>query len=337
MNNETTPENKPQEELKIGDLLRTEREKRGISKSRLAEDIKVREHIIEALEKEEWDKLPARVFIKGFIRSYTISIGYDTKEALRLFDKSAPSRDEDSPVPLIHRSKKNRTMYYAVPVLIILAVLVYLFTEKDKAENNIEPELAVSETSYSYTEPVQEPGISGPTGVIETAAPDKVTETNPAEPEKKVMAPDKQPQVAEKEIENKFEENSPDWDMSPQETQIEGYSSRAERPREPIEEEVLPGQETFSPESPGQVMTLTATVNERTYVKIITDDNPPKEYIFQPGTNPNWTAERGFEVTVGNAAGIELVFNGESFKNIGRAGRVKTLRFPVDFKTNWEE
>ena len=80
-------ENSPQEEMSIGALLRTAREKKGISKRRLAEEIKVREHIIDALENEEWDKLPARVFIKGFIRSYTISVGYDTKKALTLFDK----------------------------------------------------------------------------------------------------------------------------------------------------------------------------------------------------------------------------------------------------------
>ena len=127
MNNETIPESSQQEELSIGDLLRTEREKKGISKSRLAEIIKVREYAIDALEKEEWDKLPARVFIKGFIRSYTISIGYDTKKALKLFDKSLPSRNNDSPVPLTGIRKKNRTIYYAVPILIILAVVSFYF------------------------------------------------------------------------------------------------------------------------------------------------------------------------------------------------------------------
>jgi cytoskeleton protein RodZ len=82
---------------------------------------------------------------------------------------------------------------------------------------------------------------------------------------------------------------------------------------------------------------LTATVSERTWVKIIADDTAPKEYIFQPGATHTWRAERGFDVTVGNAGGIEFSFNGETIKNLGEIGEVKKLRFPDDFQTKWEE
>ena len=50
MNKDTTPEAGQQAEPGIGELLRTEREKKGISKSRLAEIIKVRDHVIDAIE-----------------------------------------------------------------------------------------------------------------------------------------------------------------------------------------------------------------------------------------------------------------------------------------------
>lgn len=330
MNNENNPENSPLEELGIGDLLRTEREKKGMSKGRLAEVIKVRECVIDSLEKEEWDKLPARVFIKGFIRSYTIAIGYDTKKALRLFDKSLPSRGEDSPVPLTGIRNKNRTLYYAVPILIILAVIVYLFVVKDKGENNIEPVPAVSETSADSTETVQEPEFSGQADAVETPVPEGVKETTPkeskiektihAEPEKKITVREEPLQTPDEKSEGIKIENTP-----------------AEEPGEAVYEEELTEPATVDSASPASMMTLSAMVNESTYVKIIVDDNPPKEYIFQPGANPSWTAERGFEVTIGNAAGIEFEFSGETFKNLGREGRVKTLRFPKDFKTNWEE
>ncbi len=348
MNKDTDPENIPQEEISIGDLLRTEREKKGISKSRLAEDIKVREHVIDAIENEEWDKLPARVFIKGFIRSYTISIGYDTKKALRLFDKNAPSRGEDSPVPLTGGRKKSRVMFYAVPILIILAVAVYLFTARDKVENGIETSQAVSETSPQPAEAGTDAGLTEQGESVETAIPDEtgeelnVKETTPSVPEKKVIAREEPSRTSEERVKKEErpeiikDENT--QAEEPVETVQEKESTPVEEPLEYFyEEEETPPSETVSEELSGPVMTLSANIIMRTYVKIIVDDNPPKEFIFQPGANPDWTAERGFEITVGNAAGIEFVFNGEIFKDIGRMGRVKTLRFPEDFKTNWEE
>ena len=331
MNNETSTENTPQEELNIGDLLRTEREKRGISQSRLAEIIKVREHVIDALEKEEWDKLPARVFIKGFIRSYTIAIGYDTKKALKLFDINLPSKGNDSPVPLAGKTKKNWTMYYAVPILIILAVVVYLFAGKDKVENNIEPIPTVSETPPPSTEIVTD--VSLKDQVKATGAQGQVKTEPVKEPEinqKTVTVPEKKTEEHREPAQSIEKEPEEIIEFAPAEETVNKANITDE-------EESAPEPESAYADSSAPMLTLSATVNERTYIKIITDDNPPKEFIFQPGKTPQWTAERGFEVTVGNAAGIEFEFNGETFKNLGREGRVKTIRFPKDFKTAWEE
>ena len=331
MSKETGPENIPPEEYSIGELLRTEREKKGISKSSLAEDIKVRKHVIDALENEEWDKLPARVFIKGFIRSYTISIGYDTKKALRLFDKSAPSKGDDSPVPLADGRKKNRTMYYAVPILIILAAAVYLFITRDKVENNIEPLQAVSQTSLPPGDGGPGSGISAEKESAETPVPVEVKKT----PVKKLKAQKTTPPAIEEEKAAREEA------LQTAETAVEEITETATveettQQETDIEEEVS-APEAVSAEPPAPTMTLSATVNMETYVRMIVDDNPPKEGVFKPGKNPQWTAERGFEVKVGNAGGIEFVFNGKTFKDLGNIGDVKTFRFPEDFKTNWKE
>lgn len=336
MSNDTTPENSPQEEFSIGDLLRTEREKKGISKSHLAEIIKVREQAIDALENEDWDKLPARVFIKGFIRSYTISIGYDTKKALTLFDKSAPSGGEDSPVPLAAKKKKSWTMYYAVPILIILAIAIYLFTVMDKDDNDIQPDHSVSETSLPpvETDAGQEEIITGQIKPVETVIPEEsketavkkpeIEKTTPPEPENEIIVQEKPLQTSE-EKEEQSEETAEA--VTPVETTVPDENNIVEKESETVTTDILPTD----------LLSLSATVKLRTYVRIIVDDNPPKEFIFQPGTNPDWTAERGFEVRVGNAAGIEFEFNGEKIENIGDMGKVKTLRFPDDFETNWEE
>jgi cytoskeleton protein RodZ len=83
---------------------------------------------------------------------------------------------------------------------------------------------------------------------------------------------------------------------------------------------------TGSEKSRGLV--LRAVVKERTWVRIFVDDKDPKEYIFQPGSEPEWTAEKGFELLIGNAGGIELELNGERVEGLGKRGQVVRLRLP---------
>ena len=326
-------ENSRQEEMSIGALLRTAREKKGISKRRLAEEIKVREHIIDALENEEWDKLPARVFIKGFIRSYTIAVGYDTKKALTLFDKCSPPGGEDSPKPLTRKAKRSSGIYYVILLLLIIAAIIYVFKVRDRGENRVKEAQSVSDTLAS---PAVEPGSKE-----KPPEHEKQTEKLIPDEEKKAPLQETRPQ-----------ENTAPETQKQAITQEKPSQLSVEKPKEAAEknntseetttqntalQEEGPSPETVNAEQPGPEQVLKATVNMRTYVKIIADDNPPKEYIFQPGSSPQWTARRGFEVTVGNAGGIEFTYNGETIKNIGAMGRVKTLRFPDDFKTEWKE
>lgn len=339
MSKDTTPENSPQEEPSIGDLLRTEREKKEISKSHLAEIIKVRESVIDALENEEWDKLPARVFVKGFIRSYTISIGYDTTKALRLFDKSVPTtRDEDTPVPLTARRKKSRGMYYVIPILIILVIAVYLFTVREKVEKDIEPIQPVSETPISPAETGPEESTQQAESVKKSIF-EEVEETkkqnNKTSNIQRTAPPEPEKEGTVKEETSKTSEAKVEKEETPEEIAVETVTVEKIIANEPdiLEEET----DTVSDEQSVATLTLYATVKMETYVRMIVDDNPPKEYIFQPGRNPQWEAMRGFEVMVGNAAGIEFEFNGEKIETIGDIGKVKILRFPKDFKTNWKE
>jgi hypothetical protein len=82
---------------------------------------------------------------------------------------------------------------------------------------------------------------------------------------------------------------------------------------------------------------LKAIVRERTWLKVAVDDNDPKEYIFPPGSMPQWEAERGFDLVIGNATGIEFELNGEPYQNLGRRGQVVRLRLPGDFSPNRPE
>ncbi len=73
---------------------------------------------------------------------------------------------------------------------------------------------------------------------------------------------------------------------------------------------------------------LTANVRNRTWIAIYVDDQPVKEYLFQPGDTITWTAHKGFDILVGNAGGIEFSLNGKKIGTLGAEGKVVRLQLP---------
>ncbi len=84
----------------LGEYLRSEREKRGITIEQLASATKISVKVLHALEADHYVDLPAKPFIRGFVTSYARFIGLDPKEVLIRFAdfvedraKERPSRD----------------------------------------------------------------------------------------------------------------------------------------------------------------------------------------------------------------------------------------------------
>lgn len=72
--------------------------------------------------------------------------------------------------------------------------------------------------------------------------------------------------------------------------------------------------------------------NERSWVRVYLDQEPVKDYLFNPGDRYEWVAKEGLEIKIGNAAGIELEYNGKRYHSLGKKGQVVLLRFPETFQ-----
>lgn len=68
--------------IRLGETLRTGREKRGMSTQDVASQIKISERQIRALEAEDFAQLPNAVFVRGFVRSYAKLLGLDVTSLL---------------------------------------------------------------------------------------------------------------------------------------------------------------------------------------------------------------------------------------------------------------
>jgi cytoskeleton protein RodZ len=121
-------------ERTLGAYLRLGREQSGLSMEAVSAGSRIVPRLVEALEADRQDLLPAPVYVRGFIRAYCEQIGGDTEEALRLYDEQAtppppltvrPSAPEASKVPPARRWGRV-TALSAVGVVLGVAAFVLL-------------------------------------------------------------------------------------------------------------------------------------------------------------------------------------------------------------------
>lgn len=104
----------------------------------------------------------------------------------------------------------------------------------------------------------------------------------------------------------------------------------AQNPNEKPPAKIL---EKFKPNTatvpvPGRVHSLVVTTMKDTWIKIIVDERAPKTYTLNRGDHLELTARKGFNLLIGNAAGVSLKLNDKPVKVSGGDGQMVTLRLP---------
>ena len=87
----------------LGPWLRTRREERGYDFDRVERDTRISRGYIEAIEREQFDTLPAPVYARGFVRSYARYLGLDEEEALGRMPRELPRPPGLEPLPGLRR------------------------------------------------------------------------------------------------------------------------------------------------------------------------------------------------------------------------------------------
>jgi cytoskeleton protein RodZ len=116
----------------IGEKLRLARETRGIALRDISEQTRISMRYLEAIESDDYRRLPGGIFNRSFIRAYAKFIGYDEQQAIDDYGQTMRERgetEEDSTKS--HRSLvytddagHNRSTFMTlVLALLVLAVL----------------------------------------------------------------------------------------------------------------------------------------------------------------------------------------------------------------------
>ncbi len=80
----------------IGEKLRLARETRGIALRDISEQTRISMRYLEAIESDDYRRLPGGIFNRSFIRAYAKHIGYDEQEALEEYSTMMHERGEST-------------------------------------------------------------------------------------------------------------------------------------------------------------------------------------------------------------------------------------------------
>ncbi len=80
----------------FGEQLRAARERRGVELGQVSTATRIRTTYLEALERHDWEVLPADVFTRGYVRSYAEYLGLDPEHLLKLYARERRVAGADS-------------------------------------------------------------------------------------------------------------------------------------------------------------------------------------------------------------------------------------------------
>jgi cytoskeletal protein RodZ len=280
----------------LGDYFKQAREKKGLSLEHIVSQTRIQEYHLQALESEDFANLPAKVFTKGFVRSYAKVLGLDEDEALQYFLEASGTfyeqhQPEQSHVNVLleadPRQKINWTLALSIIVVIAIGVVWYGFPQQQESQ------IVVSE-----------PEVSAPIEPIEAI-------------EKPIP------------LQSDSQEHGP---LIPIETAPIPPSPSALEAAQPTPEPIPTAPADPIPPTPPTPLADSSRVDDAhileieasqlTWVVVQSDEQTPNEALLQPGQRVTWKAQKQFLLTLGNAAGVVVRLNGESRGPFGNPGQV---------------
>jgi cytoskeleton protein RodZ len=297
----------------VGETLRRERLRRNLDLDTIARETKISARFLDAIESEDFDKLPGGVFARSFVRQYARLLELDDEELVGALDYllvppvptshggGAPEKrdvvEDRIPLPRVEEWQSPRDSRFnlasalpaAAGVIGVMLACSLIYGWWQRSRQAPEP----SQITAAETRP---------------PAPQAVPQTTPP------VEPEKPPEQA-----------ATPATAPPQPAQEQPAATSTEASR------VTPAAGRTVPPSPpanaNAVVRVVLTAQEPTWVLVRSDG----KFLFSGTLDTNETravdATENVLVRLGNAGGVNISYNGKSIGAAGPKGQVRTLQF----------
>jgi cytoskeletal protein RodZ len=163
----------------FGEELRLAREARGITLRHISEQTRISVRYLEAIESNDYKRLPGGIFNRSFIKAYAKQIGFDEEEALEGYLRTAREQgdpaDEVATTPYkshVYTDGGTRsplvTLLLTILILAILSLGVYAvlhwYQRRDVTRNTPQPPAPTNTQAVNAAAPP----VSAPTPIVPT-------------------------------------------------------------------------------------------------------------------------------------------------------------------------
>jgi cytoskeleton protein RodZ len=279
--------------------LKSIRESKGLTLKDLYERTRISVATLAAIENGDFHLLPPPVFTKSFIKIYAKTLAIDSDVILARYERYLETLNPTHRNVKIKEIPKSARLFYKVFLWGLLSIIaVGLFTFSLSTHETL-IDVVKNQTSQQEHQSFGLKATDAIEKTPESAAPDQKDMAARTQEGDTQSIPPVQAQPALPEAQEK-------------EKMRQGTTS----------EEINRNQGSIS-----ETYKLAVEAREPTWLRITADDNPPYEILLQPGEKIERDASR-FTIDVGNAGGIDIIFQGKSLGNLGERGQVVHLKLP---------
>ena len=306
---------------KIGESLRQERIRQGLSIGDVNRKIKLSREILEAMEEGRMEELPQPVYVRGFIRSYAAMLNMETSKLGADPSDICPEADAGTsvkeclqqPAGAVVSISGERKQNNLAAVLILMAVLAAIA---------VMAWYAVSSNGPGPDTPVAESQDTGDTGQDADQAGDSQEETA-------VAASTQESDPTQLEDDGQ-EEGQPASDPAEQEVAdaAEGDAALAGEDGEPLAQEGV--DQAFTQYAEGGPYRLVVQADEDCWMGYTVDGEGPRESTLFAGDIQTFEFTENLTIKLGNPGGVRLTYNGAPYEFAFQAERPTTLALPLE-------
>lgn len=276
----------------VGEILRREREKQGLSIADVAGETSIRDVYLEAIEKGDYDALPGDVYAKGFIRNYSKFLQIDGNALLEQYDsernivkvvqpadmpredeasepkKSFFGRNKGAEKPAA-RAETSSSTGYSRP-----QAKTSLFAAGDEYRHSLEREEKSGSKKFMILLGVMLVFLGG----VYVAFMDEGTDP-------------------------------------------------AAKPKPAVKQEQPVKQEPAAPVKVYEGAEVSAKMLENCWISVKVDGQNAFEGTVEKGKEMSWKGKESVEIRAGNAGGIQVTFNGKDMGTLGEIGQIADRTF----------
>lgn len=286
----------------IGETLRRERLRRGLSVAQVHDRTKISAHLLEAIEADQFDRIPSGVFARSFIRQYAQVLELDEEDLLAQFKQQFEESPESAAAPLaprpevsslarvrpladfLDRFRTNSSMSALVWSIAVMLACAGAYSLWQRPRNSA-PKVETAVAAPQPRPPLEQPASLRP-GTPAPAAEPSRSDFRPAElsDSGSIKIPSHQPPV----------------------TPVVNAAGEASRPA-------------------SAAMRVAFAASEPVWISIKSDGTRVYSGTLQPHQSLEMGASQKMTVLIGNAGGLEISLNGKPVGPLGPRGEICTI------------